>query len=508
MTMPIDQDSAPTFIDPFSISGHHAISLVDTAAEAVFDELAHLAAEICEVPIGLITLLDQTTQRMKSCIGMQSCEVNRADSFCNHTVEHDDIFIVADTLEDPLFRDNLFVRQSPFIRFYAGYPLTAQDGSRFGALCVLDTVPHHLTQIQQRALQVLARQVVARMELKVQSQALDAASLEGRRIARELVASNTRFRSFMDATPAAAFMKDEAGRMLYCNRALTSRYNLEPEDWIGKDDFEIWPPEFAERYRTADIEVLAGNQTVHFVDESPNVEGHPLVWDVYKFPFADASGRRFLAGIAIDVTRERQAEGELRRSQQALRELNLKLQKLSLTDGLTQIKNRRGLEDCLERAFARSRTTGAPLSLLMLDVDHFKLFNESFGHVPGDQVLQRIAVLMKQYTRQSDILARYGGEEFIALLPETTEQEACKIAERLCDQIAADHWKYRPITVSIGVGSLQSHILTPSAFVNSVDEALYVAKHNGRKQVCLAAGTSTTATLDAVRPETAIFCPS
>lgn len=508
MTMPIDQDSALTFIDTLSTLGHHVISRVDTVSEEVFDELAHLAAEICEVPIGLITLLDQATQRMKSCIGMEACEVDRADSFCTHTVEHKDIFIVADTLKDPRFRDNLFVRQSPFIRFYAGYPLTAQDGSRFGALCVLDTVPHHLTPVQQRTLQVLARQVVARMELKVQSQALDAASLEATQIARELLVSNTRFRAFMDATPAAAFMKDEAGRMMYCNRALTSRYNREPEDWIGKDDFEIWPPEFAERYRKADIEVLAGNRTVHFVDESPNVEGNPLVWDVYKFPFTDAGGRRFLAGIAIDVTRERQVEAELRRSQRAMRELNMKLQKLSLTDGLTQIKNRRGLEDCLQRAFARSRKIGAPLSLLMIDVDHFKLFNDSFGHVPGDQVLQRIAVLMKQYTRQSDIIARYGGEEFIALLPETTEQEACKIAERLCEQIAADHWKHRRITVSIGVGSLQNHITTPSAFVNSVDEALYLAKRNGRNQVCLAAAASIPATLDGVRPDTAIPCPS
>ena len=274
--------------------------------------------------------------------------------------------------------------------------------------------------------------------------------------------------------------------MVFCNSALSSWYGAKPEEWIGKNDFEIWPPEFAAQYRKRDLEILAGGGPQHFDDDCPAPDGTPIHWSVYKFPFTNAEGERFVAGVAIDVTREREAEQELRRYQQELRDLNMKLHRLSLTDSLTRVKNRRGLEDSLEREFYRAQRSNTTLSMLMLDVDHFKLFNDAHGHIAGDQALQKIAALMKQHTRKSDVLARYGGEEFVALLPDTCEAEAVFLAKRLCRFIADENWEHRQITVSVGVGILPSHISDPSHFLRMVDEALYTAKNNGRNQVCVA----------------------
>ena len=268
--------------------------------------------------------------------------------------------------------------------------------------------------------------------------------------------------------------------------ALTSRYGATPEDWLGKTDFEIWPKEFAEDYRRCDLEILEHGCSVRLDDNCPAPDGTPMSWSVYKFPFSNAEGKRFVAGVALDVTKEREAEEELRRYQQELRDLNMKLHRLSLTDSLTRVKNRRGLEDSLEREFYRSQRSQSPLSMLMLDVDHFKQFNDAHGHIAGDYALQRIAALMKEHTRKSDVLARYGGEEFVALLPDTCEEEAVVMAQRLCQFIAAEQWDHRPITVSLGVGALPAHISDPNEFLRLIDKALYRAEHNGRNQVCLA----------------------
>jgi len=374
----------------------------------------------------------------------------------------------------------------PNIRFYAAYPLSTKEGFKLGTLCVLDTQPKTLSPIQQQALRVLAQQVMAQIELRGKLRELATAVQEKECIARELQISEERFRAFMDASPAAAFIKDEDGHIVYCNPAMTGRFGATPEEWHGKTDHQLWPKHYAEQFRQADVNVLEGDKVQHFDEHSPSPEGGTMSWSVYKFPFVDASGRRFLAGMALDVTEDRAAARELRRYQQELQEANRKLRALSLTDPLTGLRNRRGFEDHLESEFARARRSRAPLSLFMLDIDDFKKYNDTFGRVQGDEVLRRVAGLLQHYTRTGDLVARYGGEEFVAILPDTTEMEAAQIAERLCDAISTAPWHLRQVTVSIGVGNLHSLTLTPFDFVHSVDEALYAAKHNGKNQVCQA----------------------
>lgn len=459
---------------------------IDWNPQDEFKDLLKLAAAICEVPDGAINLLQQEGGLFKVYVGQSVMEVPLDSWFCSHTIRQHDLFMVPDLRADPCFCNSQFVTGKPYLRFYAGYPLIANNGCAVGSLCIYDFAPHRLTAMQQQVLSVLARQITAHVELKAQTLELRMAVEEMNRMAHELEISDSRFRAFMDASPVAAFIKDEEGRMVYCNRALADRFGANPEDWIGKTDFEVWPREIAEQFRNSDVQVLEQNRTFHYEDRTLGPGGRTVTWDVHKYPLVDTNGSRSVACAALDVTNERMAEQEVRQVQRELQVANEKLRTLSLTDALTGLMNRRALEDCLERELARCVRSRAELCLLMLDVDHFKSFNDSFGHLQGDEVLRRIADLLRNWTRRGDLVARYGGEEFLAILPDTCSIEAVRIAKRLCEAVAAATWEHRVITTSIGVATLDERILSASSFLDEVDQALYAAKHRGRNQVCAA----------------------
>jgi diguanylate cyclase (GGDEF)-like protein len=156
-------------------------------------------------------------------------------------------------------------------------------------------------------------------------------------------------------------------------------------------------------------------------------------------------------------------------------------------DGLTQVRNRRALQDALESEFARSRRHGHTLSLLLLDVDHFKGVNDRLGHLAGDNVLKRIAALLNEHGRRENCTARYGGDEFAVLLAETPLAGAMIFAERVRaaveqDEIAAGDQRVA-VTVSIGVAEWTPQMTQPEDLIALADTALYRAKNAGRNRV-------------------------
>jgi two-component system chemotaxis family response regulator WspR len=180
----------------------------------------------------------------------------------------------------------------------------------------------------------------------------------------------------------------------------------------------------------------------------------------------------------------------LRESQQKLADANLQLQKLAALDGLTGIGNRRAFDDTLQREWQRGQRTKQPLSMLLCDVDQFKLYNDEFGHQAGDLCLKKVAaVLTGQLKRPADLAARYGGEEFAIVLPETDLTGALKLAEACRAHLAGlalEHpcTEAGVVTISIGVASLvpaPEH--TAEQLVASADKALYAAKADGRNRV-------------------------
>jgi diguanylate cyclase (GGDEF)-like protein len=159
------------------------------------------------------------------------------------------------------------------------------------------------------------------------------------------------------------------------------------------------------------------------------------------------------------------------------------LEQLSVTDALTGLLNRRYLEERLAEEIKRSNRYGYPMSFMMIDVDHFKSYNDTFGHNPGDTVLKMVAKCFRETLRGADIAARYGGEEFSILLPQTTSSEAEIIAERVREHIAATEFPNRRITVSIGIASCCLDLNSMRELIVAADKALYEAKRKGRNMV-------------------------
>ena len=166
------------------------------------------------------------------------------------------------------------------------------------------------------------------------------------------------------------------------------------------------------------------------------------------------------------------------------------LLKLNVTDPLTNIPNRRLFDDTLDYECRSASRTQTPLSLIMIDIDHFKQINDSEGHQFGDECLQRVAMELKRaITRSTDLVARYGGEEFVALLPATDQQGAYEIAERMRECVAkicfsAPH-ENTQISISLGLTSPSpGSTFEPESLIAAADEKLYQAKESGRNRTC------------------------
>jgi diguanylate cyclase (GGDEF)-like protein len=167
---------------------------------------------------------------------------------------------------------------------------------------------------------------------------------------------------------------------------------------------------------------------------------------------------------------------------ETLAERNSQLAELASVDELTGTKNRRRLRGDLESYTADAVGTGLPLSVVMLDIDHFKSYNDTYGHPAGDDVLRTIGKILARVVRRNDVVARYGGEEFAILLPTAGVDEAMEVAKRIRSAIAEWPWENRAITASLGVATLGA-VTAPEMLVESADRALYHSKQAGRNRV-------------------------
>ena len=161
--------------------------------------------------------------------------------------------------------------------------------------------------------------------------------------------------------------------------------------------------------------------------------------------------------------------------------------RMTTVDGLTQVFNRRYFEDAIERELSRSRRYTRPLSLVLLDIDHFKKINDTFGHLAGDAVLKEVALTVRARTRREDVFARFGGEEFALLLPEVDQKGAATLAEKARKLVEKHHFVFDgediAVTVSAGVATVQKKGETPVELIGRADEKLYEAKGAGRNRV-------------------------
>ena len=211
----------------------------------------------------------------------------------------------------------------------------------------------------------------------------------------------------------------------------------------------------------------------------------------------DREGLRVIVETLVRATRDMEEnnsrlESSLKASKQEINQLQVNLEAVrneSLTDPLTSLANRKYFDSALDKFIAQNVATGEPMALLLADIDHFKAFNDTFGHLTGDQVLRLVAIALKQNVKGQDIAARYGGEEFAIILPGTTLRAALTVADHVRRAVMTKELMKRStgehlgrVTVSIGAAALQKGD-TAQSLIERADNCLYAAKRCGRNRV-------------------------
>ncbi|MDD7996719.1 GGDEF domain-containing protein [Kosakonia radicincitans] len=290
---------------------------------------------------------------------------------------------------------------------------------------------------------------------------------------------------------------DAQYRITLWNAWLEAHTGLAASETLGEDFFTVFPD--LQYHRVGDaIRQAIGHNLSALLSQSLHRSPFPLYAEparpaarlsqaVTIVPLGDAE--RFCLIQIVDVTAAVRRES-------LLRDQAHELLSQSLSDGLTGVGNRRYFDLCIDREWRASKRNNKSLSLLLIDVDHFKRYNDCYGHQRGDECLQQIATAMRNaLDRPNDILFRYGGEEFCALLPETRSADAVEIAERLRTSVQLLDLPHanspdRIVSVSIGVASLNQQQHTEyGQLIQSADDALYVAKRAGRNTVRVKSAT-------------------
>jgi diguanylate cyclase (GGDEF)-like protein len=304
--------------------------------------------------------------------------------------------------------------------------------------------------------------------------------------------------SVLAALNMGTVVLDDARRVLVWNRWLTQYSGQPGEAVIGQDFFTVFPELKGKRIDSAITQALRDNfpsvlsQTLHkapfalYADAAARAADERMQQTVAVTPLTVPGTPRLcliqITDVSAAVMRER-----------LLREQALELRSQTFSDGLTGIANRRHFDVAMEKETRRAKRSGSPLSLLMIDIDSFKAFNDHYGHQQGDDTLIRVAAaLARMLQRPGDLIARYGGEEFAVILPEMDLARSVALAETMRLAVVglalphrasthADH-----VTISIGVAKYDpAHPGDMAHLVGTADRALYAAKHGGRNRVAL-----------------------
>ncbi len=452
--------------------------VLDTPPEQAFDDLTRLAAQVLGTPIALVSLIDRDRQWFKSRVGVEVCSTPRDQAFCDHAIRHHDIMVVEDARLDARFASNPLVTGELGIRFYAGAPLIAEDGSALGTLCIIDRQPRRLNAAQRDTLALLARQVMAQLTLLRQSLHLES-------LLSELQGRTQLLSQLSNRVPGVIYQyqrfPDGSSCFPYASERMWDMFEVHPEDTLRDAAGVI------ARVHPQDLEAFLASIESSHSGLLPWRHEFRVVLPQQgtKWRFGDAVPERLADGSVLwhgfitDITERRLHQERTHR--------------LAYYDPLTGLPNRRLLIDRLERELAHLRRCGRLGALLFIDLDNFKQINDARGHAVGDDLLRQVAQRLTNVLRQDDTVARLGGDEFVVQVGnldpdvEVAARQARLIAEKVRSVMEARYevagFPYSS-TGSIGLTLFpRGDATTVDDLLREADTAMYRAKAGGRNRI-------------------------
>jgi diguanylate cyclase (GGDEF)-like protein/PAS domain S-box-containing protein len=275
-------------------------------------------------------------------------------------------------------------------------------------------------------------------------------------------------------------------RFLYVSPSCIQVLGYTPAEMMGMDAFQlVFPEDLPGLAAIANRNLMAGMEASRATARMRRKDGTIIWMEISASVVRDSSTEKALEAVIVmrDVTERKSMEDQLAR--------------LALTDGLTGLANRRAFDEDLDREWKRTLREGSQISLLLVDIDRFKEFNDNYGHQVGDDCLRAIAIAVQGASRGTDIAARYGGEEIAVILPSTFTPGAVEVAEKVRSAVEALKLQYQVcpdgrscVTVSVGIGTALARdggtMRMPESLLLAADNALYKAKNEGRNRIATA----------------------
>lgn len=301
------------------------------------------------------------------------------------------------------------------------------------------------------------------------------------------------YRAAMEASPCATIVADEAGTITMANREAERLFGYDAGALVGQS-IEVLVPDEVRGQHAGQRAAFLGHAMARPMGQNRDLSARRRDGEVFPVEIGLSpvrAGRHWSVVCAIvDLTERKRADERIAQQSAMLQEANARLAALASTDSLTTLWNRRSFLDQLDIQLEQAVRRARPVSVLLLDLDEFKGYNDTYGHLAGDEVLQGAARLLREHSRRSDFVARIGGEEFGVILPEADRSGSVMLAHRFRKAIDTATWPRRHVTVSVGAATVGFATAVPrpdpparSHVLSAADRALYRSKERGRNCV-------------------------
>lgn len=440
-----------------------------TGVQESLERMTMHCAKQFDCAIAVVSILDAENQTFVAKFGTELEGSPREISFCRRVVDGGEPMIVGDARSDDRFRDNPLVTGVPFIRSYAGFPITLSNGEIVGTLCLIDGRPHKFETAILEWLQRYAQGVsdLIRLHESCLESAALAATIQDQ--IGQVNMANRVFRQAEQVARIGSWELEVGSRQLYWSEGVYRIHELEPGTPISIEQaYSYVLPGDRQLVQKAINRAIAQGEPLDFEISLETAQGSICpVQCIGEYVAATGEHPARLIGVVRDISTHYEAQSALEYA--------------ATHDSLTNLLNRRSIDQCLQKSLAAQDADGEGVILLIIDLDGFKEVNDTYGHLAGDFVLEEVANRIRAAELQGSILARWGGDEFVILLPEGTSIEAAveygeKVLEHIRHETAIGGQSIA-ITGTCGLARSESGV-SSRELIRRADTALY----NGKKR--------------------------